>query len=74
MNSSDQMKVESIPKLLLKFSLPAIIGLLVNSLYNIIDSIFVGRGVGDLGLAGVTVSFPFVTTFMACVIDRKSVV
>ncbi len=67
MNSSDQMKVESIPKLLLKFSLPAIIGLLVNSLYNIIDSIFVGRGVGDLGLAGVTVSFPFVTTFMACV-------
>ena len=61
------MAVEKIPKLLLKFSLPAIIGLIVNALYNIVDSIFVGRGVGDLGLAGVTVSFPIVTTFMACV-------
>lgn len=62
-----QMDVEPIPKLLLKFSLPAIVGLLVNALYNIVDSIFVGQGVGDLGLAAVTVSFPIVTGFMACV-------
>ncbi|NLC33155.1 MAG: MATE family efflux transporter [Clostridiales bacterium] len=67
MKKYDQMAVEKVPKLLLKFSLPAIIGLIVNALYNIVDSIFVGRGVGDLGLAGVTVSFPIVTTFMACV-------
>lgn len=67
MSKSEQMAREKIPKLLLKFSLPAIVSLLVNSLYNIIDSIFVGRGVGDLGLAGVTVTFPIVTTFMACV-------
>lgn len=55
MNQTEQMAQEKIPKLLLRFSLPAIVGLLVNSLYNIIDSMFVGRGVGDLGLAGVTV-------------------
>lgn len=67
MNRSLQMGDSSIPRLLLKFSLPAIVGLLVNALYNIIDSIFVGRGVGALGLAGVTVNFPVVTTFIACV-------
>ncbi|NLB21134.1 MAG: MATE family efflux transporter [Clostridium sp.] len=65
MNQTEQMAQEKIPKLLLKFSLPAIVGLLVNSLYNIIDSIFVGRGVGDLGLAGVTVGLPVITTYIA---------
>lgn len=67
MNLSEQMESGNIPKLLLKFSLPAIIGLLVNALYNIVDSIFVGQGVGELALAGVTVGLPVVTTFMACV-------
>lgn len=67
MKVTNQMESEKITKLLLKFSLPAIIGLLVNALYNIVDSIFVGRGVGELALAGVTVSFPIVTTFVACV-------
>lgn len=61
------MAVDTIPRLLLKFSLPAIVGLVVNALYNIVDSIFVGRGVGDLGLAGVTVCMPVVMTLMACV-------
>lgn len=67
MKESEQMAVETIPKLLLKFSLPAIIGMLVSSLYNIVDSIFVGRGVGGLALAGVTVSIPIITIFMACI-------
>lgn len=67
MNASERMEFEKIPKLLLKFSLPAIVGMLVSALYNIVDSIFVGRGVGDLALAGVTVSFPIITSFMACI-------
>jgi len=67
LNESKLMTQERIPKLMLKFSLPAIIGLLVNALYNIIDSIFVGNGVGDLALAGVTVCFPFITAYMACI-------
>ncbi|HZK21712.1 MAG TPA: MATE family efflux transporter, partial [Oscillospiraceae bacterium] len=65
MDKSSQMLELSIPKLLLKFSLPAIVALLVNAFYNIVDSIFVGQGVGDMGLAGVTVCFPIVTTFIA---------
>ncbi len=65
MNKTNEMGTKSIPKLLLKFSIPAIIGLLVNALYNIVDSIFVGRGVGDLALAGVTVTLPIITIFMA---------
>lgn len=67
MNRSIQMEEEKIPKLLLKFSLPAIVGLLVNALYNIVDSMFVGRGVGEEALAAVTICFPIITTFMACV-------
>lgn len=67
MNNAEQMTTESTSRLLLRFSLPAIIGLLVNALYNIVDSIFVGRGVGELALAGVTVTFPIVTTYMACI-------
>ena len=59
------METHRIRSLLFRFSFPAIIGLLVNALYNIVDSIFVGRGVGPLGLAGVTVSFPIVMIFMA---------
>lgn len=65
---TNAMETEKIPKLLLKFSLPAIIGLIVNNaLYNIVDSMFVGRGIGDLGLAGVTVGLPVVTIYMACI-------
>ena len=65
MVKSNQLATDSIPKLLLKFSLPAIVALIVNALYNNVVSIFVGQGVGDLGLAGVTICFPIVTTFIA---------
>lgn len=65
MHRANLIAKESIPKLLIKFSLPAVIGLLVNALYNIVDSIFVGRGVGEPALAGVTVCFPIVTIFVA---------
>lgn len=45
--------------LLLRFSMPAIIGLLANALYNIVDRMFIGRIVGSHGLTAVTVAFPF---------------
>lgn len=41
-----------------KLSFPATMGMLINALYNVIDTIFVGRFVGDLGIAGLTVAFP----------------
>lgn len=67
MDELQEMEEGKISRLLFKFSLPAIVGMLVNALYNIVDSAFVGRGVGDLALAGITVSLPIMTTFMACV-------
>lgn len=67
MNKTNELENGRISSLILKFSLPAIIGLLVNALYNIVDSAFVGRGVGDLALAGVTVCYPIMTTFIAFV-------
>lgn len=52
---------EKISKLIWKFSIPAIISGLVSAAYNIVDQIFIGRGVGDLGLAATNVAFPLVT-------------
>lgn len=49
---------EKISKLMLKFSIPCIISLLVNSLYNIVDQIFIGWGVGYLGNGATNVVFP----------------
>ena len=49
---------EPIFRLLLKMSIPATIGMLVNALYNIVDTIFVGRGVGKEGIAALTIIFP----------------
>lgn len=49
---------EPIGPLLTKLALPAIVGMGVNALYNIIDTYFISRGVGTLGIGGLTVAFP----------------
>ncbi len=56
---------KSIPKLLFSLAVPAIIANLVNSLYNIVDQIFIGHGVGYLGNAATSVAFPLTTICMA---------
>ncbi len=58
------MGSENIGRLLWNFSLPAIVGMVVNALYNIVARIFVGRGVGSLGLAAVAVALPVMTIIM----------
>lgn len=65
MDRSKQLGEEKIWKLLLDFSVPAIVGMLVNALYNIVDRIFVGRGVGRLAIAGITIGFPLMIILMA---------
>lgn len=65
MNATNALKDEKISKLLWKFSWPAVIAMVVNSLYNIIDRIFVGRGVGDIAIAATTVAFPIMLILMA---------
>ena len=56
---------ESPKKLLKMFAWPAIISMLANSLYNIIDQIFIGQAVGYLGNAATTIAFPIVTVVLA---------
>ncbi|MBC2581636.1 MATE family efflux transporter [Clostridium sp. DJ247] len=65
MDNSNQLERENIGKLLWKFSVPAIIGMLVNAMYSIIDRIFVGRAVGLLGISATTVAFPIILVTMA---------
>ncbi len=65
MEELNQLGTEKINKLLLQFSLPAIIGMMVNALYNVIDRVFIGNGVGRYGLAGITISFPIMIFLMA---------
>ncbi len=56
---------EKIGKLIIKFSIPCIISMLVNSLYNIVDQIFIGQGVGYLGNGATNVVFPLVMIGLA---------
>ena len=56
---------EKIGKLILKFSIPCIVSMLVNSLYNIVDQIFIGQGVGPLGNGATNVVFPLVMIGLA---------
>lgn len=60
---------ESIGKLLLQYSIPAIIGMTITSLYNIIDSIFIGHGVGPMAISGLAITFPLMNLVVAfCVL------
>ena len=56
---------EKIPKLLKQFAIPSIIAMLVSSLYNIVDQIFIGHGVGYLGNAATNVAYPLTTICLA---------
>ena len=55
---ANPLATERIGRLMVKFSIPAIISMLVSSLYNIVDQIFIGQGVGMLGNAATNIAFP----------------
>ncbi|MCI5519827.1 MAG: MATE family efflux transporter [Treponema sp.] len=65
MEKENILGTEKIGKLLAKFAIPGIISMVVNSLYNIVDQIFIGQGVGYLGNGATTVIFPMITFAMA---------
>lgn len=60
-----RMGTASIPKLIVEFAVPSVVGMLVNGSYNLIDSIFLGNAVGEIGLSVVTVANPIMIVFMA---------
>ena len=57
-NVPSELGTEPIGKLLLKYAVPAIIAMTASSLYNIIDSIFIGQGVGPYAISGLAITFP----------------
>jgi putative MATE family efflux protein len=61
----NRLGTDNINKLMLEFAIPAIAGLVINALYNVIDSIFLGNAVGSLGLAATTVAMPMMTAMIA---------
>lgn len=65
MNDPHILGTERIGKLLLQYSIPAIIGMTITSLYNIIDSIFIGHGVGAMAIAGLAITFPLMNLVVA---------
>lgn len=57
-NRNHMLEHEKISKVLMKLSLPAMIGMIVNALYNIVDTIFIGRGVGTDAIGALAITFP----------------
>ena len=56
---------DDIKKLLLEYSLPAIVGMVIVSLYHIVDSIFIGHGIGALAISGMAITFPIMNILSA---------
>ena len=56
---------KKISSLLVEYSVPAIMGMLVFALYNIVDRMFIGRGLGAYAMAGLSITFPLFTIYIA---------
>lgn len=65
MEKNHFMERENVGKLMLRFSVPCIMSLLVSSLYNIVDQIFIGQGIGYLGNGATNVVFPVTVIALA---------
>jgi putative MATE family efflux protein len=64
-DAAGRLGTEPVGKLLFRFSMPAITGMLVNALYNVVDRIFVGQGVNEIALGGLSLVLPLMTIAMA---------
>lgn len=67
MDNKNHLGESPIGKLLIKYSIPAIIGMIVNALYNVVDRMFIGNipGVGPLAITGLGVTMPIITILLA---------
>ncbi|WP_027090416.1 MATE family efflux transporter [Thomasclavelia saccharogumia] len=65
--NDERMGTKKILPLLVEFSVPAIIGMLVNAIYNVVDRMFIGNApdLGAIGIAGITISYPITLVLMA---------
>ncbi|HPP39986.1 MAG TPA: MATE family efflux transporter [Candidatus Kapabacteria bacterium] len=58
MKDINRLETDNIDSLIWKFSLPAIVGMITNASYNVVDRIFVGQGVGSNAISAITMTFP----------------
>lgn len=63
--TTNLLENENIGKLLCRFAIPSVISLVVNAIYNMVDQIFIGQGVGYLGNAATSIILPFMTVQIA---------
>ena len=54
-----ELGTKPVGRLLMQYALPAIVAMVAASLYNMVDSIFIGQGVGVLAISGLAITFPF---------------
>jgi len=60
-----ELGTENVGKLLKQYAMPAIVAMAATSLYNMVDSIFIGQGVGPMAIAGLAVTFPLMNLSIA---------
>lgn len=67
MEETNPLGTEKVSHLLMQFSIPAIIGMMVNALYNVVDRIYIGNApaLGANGLAGITIGFPIMIILLS---------
>ena len=68
-----ELGTERIRKLLVQYAVPAIIAMTASSLYNMVDSIFIGHGVGALAISGLALTFPLMNLAAAISISVLTV-
>ena len=54
-----ELGTKPVGKLLVQYALPAMIAMTASSLYNIVDRVFIGQGVGAMAISGLAITFPF---------------
>ncbi|HSW35665.1 MAG TPA: MATE family efflux transporter [Candidatus Limnocylindrales bacterium] len=64
---SERLGIEPIPQLLAKLAVPATVGMLIMALHSVIDTIYVARGVGTIGVAAIAITFPLHLILMALI-------
>jgi len=64
-DAAGRLGTEPVGRLLLRFSIPAITGMLVNALYSVVDRIFIGQAVGEMALGGLSLVMPLMTISLA---------
>lgn len=61
----ERLAHERIPKLLLHYGVPAVVGTMVNALYSVVDRVFIGQGVSEFAISGLALTFPIIIFMQA---------